>query len=97
MIERRTGIPKSTAHRILQRHDFHPYHIQRVQNDIVKMTLTHSFVRARRQTSIRYIFTRGINRDGTTFEVRNISVNVKACSDIPSNSRRDLQLTPTFV
>nr|CAI5852812.1 unnamed protein product [Callosobruchus analis] len=31
MIERRTGIPKSTAHRILQRHDFHPYHIQRVQ------------------------------------------------------------------
>lgn len=30
-IEHRTGIPKSQAHRILQREGFHPYHIQRVQ------------------------------------------------------------------
>lgn len=31
MIERRTGIPKSTVHEILQRHAFHPYHVQKVQ------------------------------------------------------------------
>lgn len=32
MIERLTGIPKSTASRILQRHNYHPYHVQRVQS-----------------------------------------------------------------
>ncbi|GBP26317.1 hypothetical protein EVAR_95488_1 [Eumeta japonica] len=26
-----TGVPKSTAHRILKRHELHPYHVQRVQ------------------------------------------------------------------
>lgn len=31
IIERRTGIPKSSAHRILKRHRYHPYHITRVQ------------------------------------------------------------------
>lgn len=30
-IERRTGISKSTTHRILKRHGYHPYHVQRVQ------------------------------------------------------------------
>lgn len=30
-IERRIGIPKSRAHRILQQEGFHPYHIQKVQ------------------------------------------------------------------
>lgn len=30
-IEHRTGIRKSTAHRILQQEGYHPYHIQRVQ------------------------------------------------------------------
>lgn len=31
-IERATGIPKSIAQRILKRCDYHPYHVQRVQN-----------------------------------------------------------------
>lgn len=31
-IEERTGIPKSTAHRILQRTEMHPFHVQRVQS-----------------------------------------------------------------
>lgn len=31
IIERRTGIPKSSAHRILKRNRYYPYHIQRVQ------------------------------------------------------------------
>lgn len=31
-IERRTGIAKSTAHRILKRLKYHPYHIQKVQS-----------------------------------------------------------------
>lgn len=30
-IETNTGVPKSTAHRILKRNDLHPYHVQRVQ------------------------------------------------------------------
>nr|CAH7726603.1 unnamed protein product [Callosobruchus chinensis] len=30
-IEITTGVPKSTAHRILKRHELHPYHVQRVQ------------------------------------------------------------------
>lgn len=30
-IEASTGVPKSTAHRILQAEKFHPYHVQRVQ------------------------------------------------------------------
>lgn len=30
-IESSTGVPKSTAHRILQAEKFHPYHVQRVQ------------------------------------------------------------------
>lgn len=30
-IEENTGVPKSTAHRILQKHNLHPYHVQRVQ------------------------------------------------------------------
>lgn len=29
-IETNTGLPKSVAHRILKRHSFHPYHLQRV-------------------------------------------------------------------
>lgn len=31
IIERRTGVPKSSAQRILSRYKYHPYHIQRVQ------------------------------------------------------------------
>lgn len=31
LIERRTGIPKSSVQRILNRHLYHPYHIQKVQ------------------------------------------------------------------
>lgn len=31
IIERRTGIPKSSAQRVLRRHKYHAYHIQRVQ------------------------------------------------------------------
>lgn len=31
-IEESTGIPKSTAHRILQRAEMHPFHVQRVQS-----------------------------------------------------------------
>lgn len=31
LIERRTGVPKSSAQRILKRHQYYPYHIQRVQ------------------------------------------------------------------
>ena len=30
-IETNTGVPKSSAHRILKRNDLHPYHVQRVQ------------------------------------------------------------------
>lgn len=30
-IEARTAVSKSTAHRIMQRNEFHPYHVQRVQ------------------------------------------------------------------
>ena len=30
-MERRTGIPKTTVHKALKDHRFHPYHIQRVQ------------------------------------------------------------------
>nr|CAH7752441.1 unnamed protein product [Callosobruchus chinensis] len=30
-IEITTGVPKGTAHRILKRHELHPYHVQRVQ------------------------------------------------------------------
>nr|CAH7719721.1 unnamed protein product [Callosobruchus chinensis] len=30
-IEITTGVPKSTAHPILKRHELHPYHVQRVQ------------------------------------------------------------------
>lgn len=29
-IERSTGVPKSIAHRSLKRHQYHPYHIQRM-------------------------------------------------------------------
>ena len=32
LIEARTGVSKSTAHRILKRNEFHPYHVQRVQS-----------------------------------------------------------------
>lgn len=32
VIERRTGIPKSTAHRILKKLRYHPYHVQKVQS-----------------------------------------------------------------
>lgn len=32
MIELMTGISKSSAHRILKKHQYHPYHIQRVQH-----------------------------------------------------------------
>lgn len=31
-IELRTGIPKSSAHRILKTNKYHPYHVQRVQS-----------------------------------------------------------------
>nr|CAI5867625.1 unnamed protein product [Callosobruchus analis] len=31
LIERRTGVSKSQAQRILKRYEYHPYHIQRVQ------------------------------------------------------------------
>lgn len=31
-LERRTGVPKSRAHRILQQERFHPYHLQKVQH-----------------------------------------------------------------
>lgn len=31
LIQSRTGIPKSSAHRVLKRNRYHPYHIQRVQ------------------------------------------------------------------
>lgn len=31
-IEENIGVPKSTAHRILQKNQFHPYHVQRVQS-----------------------------------------------------------------
>ncbi|CAH2094861.1 unnamed protein product [Euphydryas editha] len=39
-IEASTGVPKSTAHRILQAEKFHPYHVQRVQGLLPRDYLT---------------------------------------------------------